>query len=782
MPMVSSVPAGTMPIAASPLLALVLPLLITSLIAVGGLILILRRMRALRDERAAELEAIHDLQRTFARTPLEADELAEVAYEEAARFMPADFFQLGLFDQNSYRTLIWIKECNCVENRVFPLKDGAEGIVGWIRRSGQPLLVSDFEAERDQLPAQPAYSGDDPVSSALFVPLIAGEEVFGVMAVQSRRPRAYSHHHLRILAILANAAASALSMSGIHDQARFLSLQLALARRVAMQLTSLQPVPELMNQVAALIHETFGHFHVHIFERIDDDLILRASSNPDSPVANQRLPVGVDLAGQATAEAAILTLPSEGQAFTQAVLPLRSEEHVLGAIELQAGPDHPLLPHHIQLAEMIAAQLTMAILEARNYAQQQEEAWVTTVLLEVARHAARPGDTDEALQAVLQLTTLLAGSAWAVLLLPCPQPEFLRVGPVAGLGRLHKAGLDELRLPASQFDLPLMDDESHGPARVPMPVGLAEHVHQAETALALAVSDGTSLLGILLLEDQDLKGRRPALLSGIGRQVGLRLENTRLIEAAAIRRTLEREVAMARGIQESFLPKSIPTHPGWELGTTWRVAREVGGDFYDFIPLAPGPDGPRWGIVIADVADKGVPAALVMALCRTLLRSVAISRIDPGITLTRLNELIFADTQTDLFVSVFYAVWEPGSGHLSYANGGHNPPILFGPSRTSRELPEHGMLLGVDPGAGYQTHSLTLAPGSLLVLFTDGVTEAAGPQGDFFGTDRLRRLVLDRDDWQAQEVADALTAGVLAFSGESYLADDLTAVVLRRTQ
>jgi serine phosphatase RsbU (regulator of sigma subunit)/transcriptional regulator with GAF, ATPase, and Fis domain len=771
-----------MPIAANPPSALALVLSILLLLVLGGLILVLARVRSIRNEHVIELEAISEFQRTFARTPLEADELAEVAYEEAARFMPADYFQLGLFDHDSYRTVIWIKECNCVENQTFPLKDGSEGIVGWVRRSGQPLLVSDFEAEKERLPAQPAYSGNDPVSSALFVPLVAGEEVFGVIAVQSRRARAYRQHHLRLLAILGNAAAAALSMSGLQGQASFLSVQLALARRVAMQLTSLQPVPELMSQVAALMHETFGHHHIHIFEKVDEDLILRATSNPESAEAAQRIPIGVDLVGQAVAEATILTRPNVGQSFAAAALPLKSEEHVLGAIELEAEPDHLLSPHHIQLAEMIAAQLTIAILEARNYAQQQEEAWVTTVLLEVARHAARPGDTDEALQAVLQLTTLLAGSAWAVLLLPCPQPEFLRVGPVAGLGRQHKAELEELRLPTSLFNLPLTDDDSLGPRRVRVPVGLANHVHHADSALALAVSDGISLLGILLLEDQELKGRRPALLSGIGRQVGLRLENTRLIEAAAVRRTLEREVAMARGIQESFLPRSVPSHPGWEMGTTWLVAREVGGDFYDFIPLAPGPDGPRWGIVIADVADKGVPAALVMALCRTLLRSVAISRIDPGITLTRLNELIIADTQTDLFVSVFYAVWEPGSGRLSYANGGHNPPLLFGASDTSRDLPEHGMLLGVEPDASYQTHSLTLAPESLLVLFTDGVTEAADPQGEFFGLDRLRRLILDRDDWRAQAVADSIASSVLAFSGESYLADDLTAVVLRRTK
>ncbi len=760
-------------------LAIVLLLVLgVALLGIGSLVWLLRRSRA---ERAQELEAIGDIQRTFARTPLEVAELAEVAFELTARWMPADNFQLGLFDRDTYRTILWIKECNCVENRSFSLKDGAEGIVGWVRSSKRPLLVSDFEGERDDLPARPSYSGDEPVSSGLFVPLIEGEDAFGIIAVQSRRTSAYRQHHLRLLSVLGNAAASALTMSSMQDHSRFLSAQMAMARRVAMQLTSLQPVPELMNQVAGVMHDTFPHYHVHIFERAGEELILRATSDPGNLDMTHRLPLGDDLAGKASAQAVTVTFPPNGDGVQRAALPLKSEEYVLGALVIEADPDHFIPPHHLEIAEMIAAQLTLAVLEARNYAQQQEEAWVTTVLLEVARHAARPGDTNEALQAVLQLTTLLAGSAWAILLLPSPQPDRLQVGPAAGLGRQRLAELEPLRLGLTEFDVAVEDEASQEPRRIRLPPALSDHVHSAENALALPLSDGVNLLGILLLEDQELKGRRPALLAGIGRQVGLRLENTRLIEAAATRRTLEREVSMARGIQESFLPRTLPLEPGWQVGTTWRVAREVGGDFYDFIPLAPGPDGPRWGIVIADVADKGVPAALVMALCRTLLRSVAISRIDPGITLTRLNELIFADTQTDLFVSVFYAVWEPVTGRLAYANGGHNPPLLFAAKRTCRELPEHGMLLGVEPEASFQTHSLTLAQESMLVLFTDGVTETADSGGDFYGLDRLRQLILDREDWRAQSVADAIATAVLDFSGESALADDLTAVVLRRS-
>jgi sigma-B regulation protein RsbU (phosphoserine phosphatase) len=163
-----------------------------------------------------------------------------------------------------------------------------------------------------------------------------------------------------------------------------------------------------------------------------------------------------------------------------------------------------------------------------------------------------------------------------------------------------------------------------------------------------------------------------------------------------------------------------------------------------------------------------------------LLRSVAISRIDPGKTLTRLNDLIIADTKTDLFVSVFYGVWEPAVGRLSYANAGHNPPLLFEPEVPAVYLREHGMVLGVDPGRMVTSQQLAVPPGGLLVLYTDGVTEAMDPDGQFFGMSRLEHLVLGLEDWQAQGVADAIAQRVSDFTAEPYLPDDLTIVVLRR--
>jgi serine phosphatase RsbU (regulator of sigma subunit) len=463
----------------------------------------------------------------------------------------------------------------------------------------------------------------------------------------------------------------------------------------------------------------------------------------------------------------------------EAAVPLKVEDRVLGVLHLCGAAGQPIPQEHIALAETLAAYLAIAALEARNFASQQEEAWITTVLLEVARHAAQPGGADAALQAVLQLTTLLAGTPWAVLLLPHLEAPTLYVGLSSGLGRAAQDQLADLAVSPEEIGIePPFSGEA--PFAVSLPEALGAILDTRE-ATAVTLSDGRSLLGILLIAGQDLAGRRLSLLVGIAHQISLRLENTRLIDEVATRRSLERELATARQIQISFLPNVLPTHSGWELGTTWRVARDVGGDFYDFIPLSQGPDGPRWGIVIADVADKGVPAALFMALCRTLLRSVAISRTDPGLTLARVNELIFADSKADIFVSVFYAVWEPATGKIAYANGGHNPPILLERERPARRLTEHGMVLGVSQDISYQTHSLTIPPGALLVLYTDGVTEAMDPSGQFFGLHRLENLMLGATDWSAQSVADVIAERVLEFGADPDLSDDLTAVVLRRS-
>jgi serine phosphatase RsbU (regulator of sigma subunit)/GAF domain-containing protein len=760
-----------------PLAFALLLLLVTLAAAAVWMAAAARRQAIAGRANTLEVEHLGELAARLGQARLDPEELAEVAYEETARFLETDFFQLGVFEGNSYRTLVWIRDYERLDNQSFDLQQEGLGIVGWVRDTGQPLLVADYAAERDTLPARPSYDSADPPRSGLFVPLAIEGQALGVIVIQSRRRNAFGARDLRLLQVLASGLATSLALTSMQAEVRYRTLHMALLREISRQATALMPIRDLLVGIVNLTAEALEGYTVRLYERVDDRLVLRATSAGDEPPDSSPRPVPDWLASPPPGEpqpARLGGTPGLGLL----VVPLRAEEHLLGTLDLEHHAGEPVRPEHAELAETIGAQLALAMLEARNFAQQQEEAWVTTVLLEVTRHAAQTGDTDGALQAVLRLATLLAGVSWAILLIP-DSDGTLHIGPTAGLQRQFKGEHEDLRILPGQVGADTSQLESEIPYRIGLPPHLAEHFESPE-AIALSLSDGKHLLGVLLMEGQELAGRKPALLAGIAHQISLRLENARLIESAALQRSLERELSMARGIQASFLPKHPPVADGWEIGMTWRLAREVGGDFYDFIPLDPGPHGPRWGIAIADVADKGVPAALFMALSRTLLRSVAISRIDPGLTLTRLNELIFSDAQANMFVSVFYAVWEPASGRIAYANGGHNPPMMFEEGARCCFLEEHGIVLGVQSGIEYGTHSLTLDPGSLLVLYTDGVTEATNRRGEFFGAQRLEALILGAADRNAQGLAETIATRVSDFCAEPDLRDDLTAVILRR--
>lgn len=775
------------PDAAAP--APLLELLLLALSLAVALVVLVRRYRSRRElvARAGELSALAEIGRALAGAPLEPEEVAEVAFQQSARILDTDFFQLGLFEGEAYRTLIWVRDGERLVNQTFALDPSEDGLIGWVRRNARPVLVRDFRAERQRLPAEPSYDSPDPPLAGVFAPLLAGDEVLGVVAIQSRRRGAFNEHHLRLLMMLAHSVASALALVGLKAQVEFRTLQLLLIQEISRRLISLPPLSELYPQVVTLIAQGLRYARVGLYECTPAGVMLRAcsppgpetgSAAPRESLAQRAVEAGSTLSQAAGGAPDAPQGPAAVPGGAAIAVPLRVEDRVLGVLELQRAEPGPFPAEHVALAETVAAHLALAALEARNFAQQQEEAWITTVLLEVARHAAAPGRPETALQAVLRLTTMLAGTTWAAVLLPEAAEGELRFRLASGLRRPLLDQLSELHLPPTALGLS-PPYESETPLRLRLPDVLAGPL-DAQEATAVTLTDGEALLGVLLIEGHHMASRRLSLLVGIAHQISLRLENTRLIDSIAAQRSLEHELSTARHIQESFLPRHLPRQPGWDVGATWRAARQVGGDFYDFIPLPPGPDGPRWGIVIADVADKGVPAALFMALCRTLLRSVAITRIDPAATLRRVNDLIFIDSAAELFVSVFYAVWEPDVGRLAYANGGHNPPLLFLPEQRPRPLPEHGMVLGVREGVPYETHAVQIPPHGLLLLYTDGVTEVSDSRGEFFGLHRLEHLVLGMPHWTAQAVADAVAERVSLFCPEADLPDDLTVVALQR--
>jgi len=278
------------------------------------------------------------------------------------------------------------------------------------------------------------------------------------------------------------------------------------------------------------------------------------------------------------------------------------------------------------------------------------------------------------------------------------------------------------------------------------------------------------------------------LLTSIASSAAVAIDNARLYQVAVEKGRLERELQVAREVQTSLLPRETPRLDGWEFAAYWQPARQVAGDFYDFIPLtqseANGHAGiPQpaqgLGVVVADVSDKGMPAALFMALSRSIVRA-SVSRAaaaDAGIA--QANRLICADSMNSMFVTLFYAQIDSG-GNLAYVNAGHNPPYLYrtGEDRLIR-LTRTGMLLGIDSTATFTQHSLFAQAGDFVLMYTDGVPEALNAHGEEFGEDRLQRVVLARRHAPATEIVAAVRDELDRHIGTTAPFDDSTLVIAR---
>jgi len=1245
----------------------------------------IRRPRSLPD--APALDALADFGQAILGAQLKLDALCEVVYRQASRVIDTANFQLGLFDQDDYVIVVWLRDGRRLPRQRFH-NAAKEGLIGWVRQTGQGLLVGDYEAEWETLPAQPSYRSEHPARSSLFAPLIAGGEAIGVIAVQSDQPNAFTTDDLRLLTVLTNQAAGAIANAQLFERTRQRNRQMQLVSEVSRQITAIQPLPALFRQIVTLVHDTFGYYAVNIFIRDSKEAVLRlgASSHPvfqarlpqlqldqgligwaathaktalapdvtqddryihlavlsetraevavplvvernvlgvldvqsdeEGAFSHEDVPMLETLASQlalaiqeaetyeaerlqrerlnALAEAsravvsilniddlleevvdlvtdyfgydrthvflregdrivfragsgvhsglwtieqlaydlndkglipetartgeAIVTgdvysdpryVPGPGveDTLSELVVPIRMGKQVLGVFDIQSlepdafspedlslaqaladtiavalrnatlyawekrrrilaealrevsavlgaslemdsvldgilqglervitvdaavivladeaengyrisaargsaenspligslipadadiaatlttlfhpdgpvdGPearDHLFIPltlgdeligylgidhqgtgrfslEDIEIINSFATQSAMAIANAQLYMAQREEAWISTALLQVADATARASNLDEVLRTVARITPLLVGVNWCAVLLiergsfriveiEGADPEIVRAlvgqnispdswppladllrtgelvfldeqtftrpgisqevhisqgvmlplyakgeivgalvigqhagqGPfsarkielIGGIANQAALAIESAQLYAAQqeeawvttallqvaqavnaqvelystletivrltpllvgvsrcgvlhwnarqgsfyggvsYGLPPSAEEAFakleiaatehpyfarlststipilagegGTQDLPPPL---ERIFEAPCILGLPLITQGKLVGVMLVDrprevDEAADQRRMNILTGIASQTALALETSRLQALVSERQRLERELEVARDIQTSFLPDSAPSVRGWDVAAYYRAARLVGGDFYDFIPLREG----VWGLVVADVADKGVPAALYMALSRTLIRAVARSHDDPAATLSRVNELLLADSRSDLFVTIWYGIWQPADGELCYASAGHNPPFVVRDSGSIELLRIKGIALGVMDNIRLGTQKTSLKPGDLLVLYTDGLTEARSSKGEQFGLLSLQNIVLENRRHSANRVTQAIIEAVDQHTGDEPQFDDITLVVVR---
>ncbi len=309
-----------------------------------------------------------------------------------------------------------------------------------------------------------------------------------------------------------------------------------------------------------------------------------------------------------------------------------------------------------------------------------------------------------------------------------------------------------------------------------------DQLRAAGVQLAVPLVSQGELIGVLnlgsRLSEQDYSADDRKLLDNLASQAAPALRVAQLVrEQEAEIRTRERyeqEMRLARHIQQNLLPHETPEMAGWQLSAFYRSATEVGGDFYDFIQLSDG----RMAIVIGDVTDHGVPAALMMASTRSVIRSIASNVLSPGQVLEQVNDLLCPDMPPKMFVTCLYAVLEPNSGHLVYANAGHNIPYRRA-AKCVDELKARGMPLGLLPGSPYEEKEATIERGEIVLFTSDGICEAHDPDGEMFGCPRVIALVEEHQ--RSGDLRDEVLEALDRFTGADWeQEDDITMVTLER--
>jgi sigma-B regulation protein RsbU (phosphoserine phosphatase) len=497
-----------------------------------------------------------------------------------------------------------------------------------------------------------------------------------------------------------------------------------------------------------------------------------------------------------------------------ASVPLISGSDVLGILNVATTAWGRFSPPQLQLLSAVGFLLGTAIARARLYEQVKvRRVQEQGALLRLSQELLVADALEPALHRLVQVSARLLGAD------ACAYIEADEQVGRAVLRATHGWDLP----PSSPWPLVLDPSMPHlwylperssnltADSLEPLPPALGRQRFNGH--LSVSVNVGNIPVGMLLVNSHSARhffDDEMQLLEVLASQLAQTLERERLQQESLARQRLEQELDLARDIQASFLPNSRPSIRGYSLDAFYLPARQVGGDFYDFIYLpekeggetpapmrdvdfyrtsrrgaqlapAPPPTAERLGIVIADVTDKGVPAALFMALSRTLLRATASDGRPPAAVMDQSNRLILADARAGLFVTCFYAILDPRRHELTYADGGHNYPLLYHASIGEIEqLHARGIVLGIVPDPQFDQHSVRLEPGDLICFYTDGVTEAMNPERELFGEERLADVLRASHALSPREIIERITAAVVDFAQGQPQADDVTIVVLKR--
>jgi phosphoserine phosphatase RsbU/P len=682
--------------------------------------------------------------------------------------------------------------------------------------------------------------------SAIAAPLRVHDQLIGVIVSSHQQPDRYDAESLSVIQTFSNYSANALENARLyrvaHDQAWISTVLL----QVAESTQSITKLDDLLATVARILPELIGAnaCAVFLWDPNIESYFGNASSG-FSEAQSERLktwniPAGTIPAFEVLKENRnpvildITNLPKEISAtflpeydLDEALLilfPLLTQNFLCGTIlvdfsnsDLSFNSSQEVWDEKFVLIQGAARQAAIAIENLQLIKAQEEEAYISVALLQVAQAVVSLNQLDEILAAIVRITPILVGvnrciiyifdarvqtfcqsqyfgfskNDLAILGTIFKANEFPLIEAVQQTGRILYYSLGPEDTPTcwseiTASDFHIIESNSSDPEEVSVNLGNLEITAKERLLIGFPLSVKSENLGVMLIEEETprrgltsarIRERRIEIVKGITQQAAIAIKNEQLQQEVVKSERMERELQLAREIQATFLPEKLPVIPGWDIDVRWQPAREVGGDFYDFLPLGDN----KIGIVIADVADKGMPAALFMTLIRTLIRAAAKERLSPAAVLKQVNELLLPDAKQGIFVTIFYGVISADSGSLTYANAGHNPPIVkILDTGELLELTRTSIALGLFSDIEVEEKYITLNHGDWLLLYTDGVTEAFSSQDTMFGTDRLLNLVSRNDFQSARDLVDLITSSVNRFVQGTDLSDDITIAAIHR--
>jgi len=782
--------------------------------------------------RARELETIGQVARQVTAT-LELDDL----FKRVVQLIRTNFgyYHVAIHTVDTERRAMVFQTSSSASGHDAKVEVAwGQGLIGWVAENREPAVVNDVTND----PRYRCVDALDETQSELTVPLLLENDLVGVLDVQSASPNAFGADDLFILETLSDQIAIAIQEARLYEAERQQAWLSTALLQVADAMSRLSDMDAVLTNIVRLTPLLAGVDRcVILMWDAGEEVFVPAQSYGLAPELRERLEhmsfrpetmpalelMRLDKRPVLASASDELLVPADlAETFDvkeMLLLPLLAQGKLLGAMMVDyAGTAHTFEQRIINMLSGIANQAAMVIHSAQLVQAQQEEAYVSAVLLQVAEAVSGSLNLSDILAAVVRIAPMLVGVEVCAIFLRDRASGVFVPGQQYGLRREAQAGFGDIRLGAGtaivrgllageqHVIVPSLSSSSNGD--LDQSIALAALVGD-NGLLALPLTAMGEVIGFMAVNyggpGHRFRERWISILTGIASQTSIAVENDRLLKEAAEQERMKQELDVARRIQASFLPPCCPEVVGWEVAALWRSARQVGGDFYDFIPLPPatageadGEDGAphdRLGLVVADVADKGVPAALFMALSRTLIRTVAIDGRSPGRAVARANDLILADARAGLFVTAIYAILEPSSGRdpasisatgrepgkVTFVNAGHMPPLLVrAADGAATLLKTHGMALGILPGSEVPEETISLDAGDILVLYTDGVVEATDSNREMFGRERLIEVVQKHRQQAATELVETIDQAISAFTGEAPQFDDLTMLVAKR--